>query len=393
MNLLVISACFPPAWSWGGPVRSIWNVCRGLRLAGARVRVVTTDADLHGTLDVEPRREEAGIPITTCRIPRWGGRAAARFGFAPGLGRALAEELPTAELSVVQGPWTYLLALAGRRCRAARVPYVICPRGALERLSLSEKSAKKRVYMTLVERRAIAGAAAIQFASEMERERSLAAVRGRPSFVCENAVEVAATVEPDPAGLRAELGVAADEPLLGLSGRVHPRKGFEVIVAALARSRRPLHLVSFGSDEGGHRARIEALARRVGVASRLHFLGALAGERLQQAYASVDLLVMPSVGESFGNAALEALGQGTEALVSDRVPVGRYVVEHGFGAVVEGLDPGRWAEAIETRLARGARADRKRMAARVRVDYDVKAKGEELLARYRGLVDRAGEGG
>jgi glycosyltransferase involved in cell wall biosynthesis len=386
MNLLVVSACFPPAWSWGGPVRSIWNMCRGLAQVGARLRVLTTDADLEGTIEVPRRREEEGVDIATYPVARWGGRLASRYAFAPGLVRAMQREIPQAELCVFQGPWTFPVAVGSGICRQRGVSYVLCPRGALEGISLSEKAGKKKIYMRLVESRAIAGAAAIQFASHVEQRNSEKAIGGRSSFVCENAIEAGPRVPREPDWLRERHGIPRDRFVIGLAGRVHRRKGFEVIVPALARCALPVHLVSFGANEGDYQSRVEAIARKEGVLERLHFMGALHGEELQRAYASVDLLVMPSLGESFGNAALEALAQGTEVLVSDRVPVGYYIVEHGFGAVVAGLEPTQWAEAIDNR-ARGPRfSDPERISRRVRVDYDVRHKGEELLKRYKGLL-------
>lgn len=43
MNVVVVSSCFAPAWSWGGQVRASWSMCRSLVEAGAEVSVVTTD--------------------------------------------------------------------------------------------------------------------------------------------------------------------------------------------------------------------------------------------------------------------------------------------------------------------------------------------------------------
>jgi glycosyltransferase involved in cell wall biosynthesis len=389
MRLLIVSACFPPAWSWGGPVRSIWNMCRGLVQAGAAVRVLTTNADLRGTVDAPRERSEQGMTIATFRVPAW--RPASRYAFAPGMVLPLRRELARADLCVLQGPWTFPVAVGSRLCRRRRVPYVLSPRGALEEISLSEKARKKRIYMRLVEKRVIEAAAAIQFASHVEQRNSRRAIGDRPHFVCENAIETGPRAVAEPGWLRERHGIPAGRPLVGIAGRVHRRKGFDVIVPALARCAEPVHLISFGADEGGYRSRVEQFAREAGVSGQMHFMGQLRDDELERAYASVDLLVVPSHGESFGNAALEALAQGTPVLVSDHVPVGRYVAETGFGAIVRGKEPREWAAALDhwTRRA-AAPSDADRISSRVRVDYDVRAKGEELLRRYRELIGEPG---
>jgi len=389
MNILVVSACFAPAWSWGGQVRSLWSMCRSLALAGAEVRVVTTDADLRGRVDVPRERTEGGITITTVPVMPGLDGLASRYCLAPGLPAALRRALPGADLAVLQGIWTFPLLVAPRACGARGTPYVVCPRGTLEALSLSEKPRRKQLYMRLAQRKAIAGAAAIQFASDEERRNSAAAIGESPAFVCENAVELPPLVAAEGPALRRRLGLPPGSVLVGLAGRLHLRKGFQVIVPALARCDSSVHLVAFGADEAGYGARIEELSRAAGVAERVHLLGQLEGEALHGAYASVDLLAAPSFGESFGNAVLEALGQGTEVLVSDRVPLGSYVSKNALGGVVASLEPMEWARAIEGWRRREGRFDRERAARTVRADFGPERKGRELLDHYRRIVSEA----
>jgi phosphatidylinositol alpha-1,6-mannosyltransferase len=66
--------------------------------------------------------------------------------------------------------------------------------------------------------------------------------------------------------------------------------------------------------EGADRARLEALARDAGVSDRVLFLGAVGLQSLIETYRMADLFVMPSTGEGFGVAFLEAMASGTPAL-------------------------------------------------------------------------------
>ena len=66
--------------------------------------------------------------------------------------------------------------------------------------------------------------------------------------------------------------------------------------------------------EGDDRARLEMLAREAGVGERVRFLGAVGRQTLVEAYRMADLFVMPSTGEGFGIAFLEAMASGTPAL-------------------------------------------------------------------------------
>ena len=95
-------------------------------------------------------------------------------------------------------------------------------------------------------------------------------------------------------------------------------KGHDRVIAAIP------DLVAKGHDirylvvgEGDDRARLEALARDAGVSDRVRFLGAVGLQSLVETYRMADLFVMPSTGEGFGVAFLEAMASGTPALGLD----------------------------------------------------------------------------
>jgi phosphatidyl-myo-inositol dimannoside synthase len=117
--------------------------------------------------------------------------------------------------------------------------------------------------------------------------------------------------------LRAELGLTDRQVLLTV-GRMDTReryKGHDRVIAAIPR------LVAEGHDvayviigEGKDRARLELLAAESGIAERVIFLGSVQQHRLLDAYRMADVFVMPSTGEGFGIAFLEAMASGTPAL-------------------------------------------------------------------------------
>ena len=263
---------------------------------------------------------------------------------------------------------------------------MIVPRGTLEGISLSEKAFKKNLYLRLFESGNIRHATAIQFASEDERRNSRQVVRGVPSFVHPNTVELQAAMPRAGAELRRRLALPPDAVLAGISGRLHPRKGFEIFVPAMAQCSSKIHLVAFGADEADYSHKIMSLAQESGVAGRVHLLGQLDGDSLQSAYASIDLLAMPSHGESFGNTAIEALAQGTEIMLSDRVPLGDWVTGHALGTVVPELNSGKWAAALDKWVARHETFDRARAARLVRREFDLKTLGRRLIDDYLRLL-------
>lgn len=132
----------------------------------------------------------------------------------------------------------------------------------------------------------------------------------------------------DPVEVRAELGLWAQDFVLGTSANLRPWKRIDRLLRSLATLGRPeLRLLIVG--DGLDRPRLEALADSLGVAARTVFAGRQSnvGDYLQV----MDAFCLPSMGlESFGNAAVEAMGLG--------VPT---IVFADGGGTVEHIDDGR----------------------------------------------------
>jgi glycosyltransferase involved in cell wall biosynthesis len=96
-------------------------------------------------------------------------------------------------------------------------------------------------------------------------------------------------------------------------GAVVPRKGYDLLVAALSEfTHLPWRLVIAG--DGGRSpetlAQLEADIARLGLADRVALRGAVSAEELASLYESSDLFVLPSRYEGYGMAYTEAIAHG-----------------------------------------------------------------------------------
>lgn len=178
----------------------------------------------------------------------------------------------------------------------------------------------------------------------------------------------------------------AGPPLAIALGRLHPNKGFELLLEALSLIRE-VHLWIAG--DGPLRRQLEGLADRLGIADRVRFLGWR--EDATSLLARADLLVCPSLHEPLGNVVIEAWSAELPvvATASDG-PAG--LIEDGVSGIlvplVNGLscDPMALARSIERVCV--DRALRARLGEAGRRAYEAAFTEEIVVSRYRQFFDR-----
>ena len=142
---------------------------------------------------------------------------------------------------------------------------------------------------------------------------------------------------------RASLSTPQAAFVVAASGRFVPRKGFDVLLRAVARLP-GVWLWLLG--EGQERAALETLAHDLGITDRVRFAGWVA-EPIHTV-AAADAFVMPSRHEPLGNTLLEAWQAGVPS-VSTRSEGPDWYMRDGIDGIVTAIDDDA---AIATGLAR-----------------------------------------
>lgn len=153
-------------------------------------------------------------------------------------------------------------------------------------------------------------------------------------------IEVAAPgVDPAP------LSPGSTPPLILCLASLTPRKNHAALAAALGHLRDRSWTATFAGPADDHAtvARVREALTAAGVADRVDLPGAVTGDALQELWSRADVLVLPSLAETYGLVVTEALARG--------IPV---VVNAGTGAVEAlrdgpGADPGLVVDANDPR--------------------------------------------
>jgi glycosyltransferase involved in cell wall biosynthesis len=179
---------------------------------------------------------------------------------------------------------------------------------------------------------------------------------------------------------RASLDTPEGAPLALALGRLHPNKGFDVLIEALARAP---GIYLWLAGEGPDRVQLETRARSLAVANRVRFLGWR--EDIAALLATCDLLVCPSRHEPLGNVVIEAWAAGKPVIAASSMGPAALIRDGVTGLLVPIEDADALARAL-TRMAedRGLRAD---LVAGGLAAYGTEFGESVVVAQYRDFLE------
>ena len=146
--------------------------------------------------------------------------------------------------------------------------------------------------------------------------------------------------------------------------------------------------------DGPQQPAARALAQHLGIADRVHFLGARPPAAIQDLLAGADVFVLSTGREGLPLAILEAMRARLPVVASAVGGVPEAVVHGLTGYLVPPGDPQALAGRLRALLSDRGLRERLGAAGRRRFqkDYTLAAMVRRTLAVYRGVVGRAGAG-
>jgi glycosyltransferase involved in cell wall biosynthesis len=137
-------------------------------------------------------------------------------------------------------------------------------------------------------------------------------------------------------------------PLILSVGILHPRKGHDILLRALAQVvQRDWRAVIVGSAwDRAHAAELAVLHRTLGLADRVELAGKVSGDRLAGLYARATVFALATRFEGYGIVLDEAMAHGLPIVSCDTGAVPDTVAP-GAGLLVAPDDPAAFADALD----------------------------------------------
>ena len=201
------------------------------------------------------------------------------------------------------------------------------------------------------------------------------------------------------------IGLTPDSRMVLFVGRIEPLKGVDTLIQAMSclgvnEIHKPVHLAIIGGEPdvipekmSAEMARLQKLCDDLCMGGMVVFLGKRGQDTLPYYYSAAEVLVMPSLYESFGMVALEAMACGTPVIASEVGGLGYLVQDGETGYTIPDSDP----EALCNKLS-GLLGDahlRETMglrAAEYALDYAWSNIATQIVDVYKGLVEKRSVG-
>lgn len=174
------------------------------------------------------------------------------------------------------------------------------------------------------------------------------------------------------------------------AGRLHPKKGFDVLIRAMGKLRTwDIDVTCEIAGEGEERGALEGLIRELDLAACVKLVGWT--DDVAGFLASGDIFAFPSHQEGFPLTLLEAMAVGLPVVASEIDGPNEILKDGVNGRLVSNDDPDRLAEALGELIAEPATAKRLATAARelVLADYGPGELARRLEAALEGMLSKA----
>ncbi len=226
---------------------------------------------------------------------------------------------------------------AGYLARWLGKPFVVTARGTDLNLIPEYAGPRRRILQTADR----AGASIGVCQALMDTLASLGAAPGK-LHTLRNGVDLQRFVPETRVQARRRLGLPVDASLMLSVGHLIERKGHHIAIEAL-----PLlptvRLLLVGA--GVELPRLKALADRLGVADRVHWVGAVPQTELKWWYSAADVLTLCSSREGWANVLLESMACGTPVIATNIWGTPEVVSTPDAGVLMKARDAASLAQA------------------------------------------------
>jgi glycosyltransferase involved in cell wall biosynthesis len=250
------------------------------------------------------------VEITNVRVKFLDLSVQRYFQFRQEFREVLKHEQP--DLVHINGIWQPQCWCFQQTAQELGIKVILSPHGMLEPYIMNRHTFKKRTALVLYQHKALKRVDYFHATAESELQQIRKLGYMQPACVIANGIELT--------DLKPKTSWQQVRKLLFLS-RVHPKKGIELLIEAVARLQdNELKIIVAGEGDESYIAGLKQFCREKKVSEQFEFTGGVYGERKWELYHQADLFVLPTYSENFGIVVAEALATGLPVITTTGTP-------------------------------------------------------------------------
>jgi glycosyltransferase involved in cell wall biosynthesis len=340
MRILQVTSSYYPYLESGGLAQKTQELSSGLAKLDHEVRVITFDSQ-----KTNARKARTVDDVDVQYVP-WIGTANRRSPISLPI---IQSAVDWADIIHCYGLYNLLCPSAAFLAQRSRRPFLLEPLGMF--VPRLRKKLTKRLYHQVFTFRMLARASKVIATSPIEMEELSAVVAEDKLVLRRDGVDLNKFRKLPPRTVfRDQLGLADAERLILFLGRISPIKNLEQLIEAFhLADLETAQLVLVGPvSEPEYAARLRSMIGCRDLNNRVLLTGPLYHERKLAALAAADLFVLPSIYESFGIAAAEAVAARIPVLLTETCGIAPLI--HARAGLAVPLSPVALADGLRALL-------------------------------------------
>ena len=248
--------------------------------------------------------------------------ALGRWCFSPALHRAALVSAPSTDFITLHSMYSFPVLAGYAVARRCRKPFGLWPHGVFAPVQREVGRARKVAYDAVIGHRVLDHASVLFFSAEGEREEARPLGLKAPSVVIPHGIDAGRFADLPARGAFRKKHLAGHQgPLVLYLGRLHVKKGLDLLVESMARVVLEIPdarlAIAGGDHPASFTAQILEWVAQAGIRDTVVLTGSLEEDEKLTAFSDCDVFVLPSAAENFGFALFEAMASGRAVVCSD----------------------------------------------------------------------------
>ncbi len=329
MKILIISPSYKPAYYYGGPIYSVAYLAENLNKQN-EVLVLSTLANGKEELTFQPNSKQDINGVSVLFFKR---QTKDHSHFSIGLFQYLWNHGNSYDVVHIQSWWNLTAIFSALIAYIKGMKYIVSPRGMLSPYTYNSSAFKRIIHFIIGDfllKKSVLHLTSIDEENKIKQLNPL-----YKTFVLPNYIDTT-VIKTD--------RVASEKFGLLFLGRIHQKKGIDILLDSLSMLSFDFELNIVGEGDKMYEQELKLKAEKLGIQNKIHWLGSKLAEEKYKMYTNADVMILPSRDENFANTVLESLLCGTAVLLSKNVGLSDFVDKNELGWIYN-------AEAKELKIA------------------------------------------